>query len=81
MMSGAGVAEAAGSSLTVSLDDCTSGQLQRRVLIRLPRSGRVVLSVRLNYQTEQVSHPLSHCCQLLTGRTMSQGHCLLHAGL
>ncbi|KAK9904998.1 hypothetical protein WJX75_007420 [Coccomyxa subellipsoidea] len=51
--SSAGVAEAAGSSLTVSLDDCTSGQLQRRVLIRLPRSGRVVLSVRLNYQTEQ----------------------------
>lgn len=43
------------NALTVSLDDCTSGQLQRRVQIRLPRTGRVVLSVRLNYQTAAVS--------------------------
>ncbi|BDA49831.1 probable trafficking protein particle complex subunit 11 at N-terminal half [Coccomyxa sp. Obi] len=50
-----GAAKAAGSALTVPLDDSSvSGQLKKSVLIRLPCSGRVTLIARLNYQTAEV---------------------------
>ncbi len=57
MLHCAGAAEAAGSALTVPLDDSSApGQLRQRVLIRLPCSGRVTLHARLNYQTAEVSY-------------------------